>query len=546
MQNPKSPDAAARFSFHDGVPAYRRARMKFRLLLSLTIAGTPALADLPFAQDLLKKEPARAAEYLRALLEKTPDDLWLLYDAGVAEYAAKDFAKADETWQQLASSSLPDGLGEQVWLQIGNVCYRLVQPQIESQPDAAVARLEQSREAFRAALGFNKRSKTAAQNLAFVESELEKVYARLARQLVDEAKKDEWNFEKAVERLQAALSYAQQAQALNPKSEGREAEKNQIEKLLAQALDRRAEESEKTGDQRNPNSQWERQKAQEEFQKALEDFQQAQATSSEDERAKEGEKRVQEKMANLFDKAGRKEQQQARAEKRNDPQTATETFEKALESFQEALAHVPEHADAKAGEKEVKQELEQLHLDQGDRQAQRGEEQMKREPEQAAENLVGALEHFEQAKNFAPDDAKVPPRIEKMQAELAPLLTQLGQQEQKEGARAEGQNAPENAVAHLEKAETDFQKAQEMQPGNEPAKQGQQQVQDALARLRQQIAKRNSPPGKPQPGKPQEAKESLDSMLAKLKEQMKPMEVQARHHAGQKYDEERDKNLRNW
>ena len=251
-------------------------------------------------------------------------------------------------------------------------------------------------------------------------------------------------------------------------------------------------------------------------------------------------------MANLFDKAGRKEQQQARQEKKSDPQDAAEKFEKALENFQEALAHVPEHQDAQAGAKEVKAELEQLHLDQGDRQAQRGEQQMKREPEEAAENLLGALEHFEQAKGMAPKDPQIQPRIDKVEGELAPLLTQLGQQEQKQGAQAEQRNAPENAVAHLEKAEASFDKAQQLAPGNEPAKQGQQQVQAALSRLRQQLAQRNQPPGKPQPGKPQEAKESFESMLAKLKENQKPLEVQARHRAGQRYDEDRNKNLRNW
>ena len=520
--------------------------MKTRVFLALIAAASPACADVPFARELLQTDAAKAAEHLRELLAKDPGDPWLLYDAGVASYAAKDFAKADEAWQQLASTAMPDGLPEQVWTQIGNVSYRLVHPKIEAEPDAAVARLEQSREAFRVALAFNKKNQTAAQNLVLVEKELEKIYARLAKQLVADAKKDAGNYDKAIERLQAALTYAQQAQALNPTSPEREAEKKEIEKLLAEALDRKAEMHEKNADRRNPDNQWERQNAQEELQKALENFQQAEAVAPEDKTAKEGEKRVEEKMANLFDKAGRKEQQQARQEKKSDPQDAAEKFEKALENFQEALAHVPEHQDAQAGEKEVKAELEQLHLDQGDRQAQRGEQQMKREPEEAAENLLGALEHFEQAKGMAPKDPQIQPRIDKVEGELAPLLTQLGQQEQKQGEQAEQRNSPENAVAHLEKAETSFDKAQQLAPGNEPAKQGQQQVQAALSRLRQQMAQRNQPPGKPQPGKPQEAKESFESMLAKLKESQKPLEVQARHHAGQRYDEDRNKNLRNW
>jgi len=35
-------------------------------------------------------------------------------------------------------------------------------------------------------------------------------------------------------------------------------------------------------------------------------------------------------------------------------------------------------------------------------------------------------------------------------------------------------------------------------------------------------------------------------MLAKLKDELKDQDIQARHSKGQKYNEERDRNLRNW
>ena len=124
------------------------------------------------------------------MLATKPDDPWLIYNAAVAAYAAQDYARADEEWQRLAALPLPDDLREQVWLQIGNVSYRLVQPQIESEPDVVVPRLEQSREALRVALSANKKNKIAAQNLVFIEKELEKVYARLAQRLAQEARKE--------------------------------------------------------------------------------------------------------------------------------------------------------------------------------------------------------------------------------------------------------------------------------------------------------------------------------------------------------------------
>ena len=520
--------------------------MKTTTLALSLLAAAPAWAGLEQERELLKQDPAKAAAHFLEQLAQKPDDPWLLYNTAVSAYAAKDFTKADEVWQQLAATQMPDALREQVWLQIGNVSYRLVQPQIEKEPDTAVVRLEQSREAFRVALAFNKKNKAAADNLHFVEAELEKVYARLAKRLADEAKKEN-SVPKAVEKLEAALTYAQQAQALNPKDQQRQQEKQDIEKALANKLDQRAAQEEKTADQRNPDNAWDRKDAQERLQNALTDFQQAQALDKQDQAAKEGEKRVEDKLANLFDKAGRKDQQQAQQMAQNQPNQAVEKFEQALENFQEAQAIQPDHADAKAGEKEVRDQLEALHLDQGDQQAKQGEQQAQRNPEQAAENLLSALQNFEAAQALDPQNGEIKPRIDKVEAQLPELLTKLGQQQQKQGDQAEQRKQDENALANFEKAEASFGKAQDMAPSNEAAKQGQQQVQDALARLRQQMAQKAEQSQQPKNGQPQQPpQQSFESMLAKLKDDLKDRDVQARHSAGQKYNEERDRNLRNW
>jgi hypothetical protein len=74
-------------------------------------------------------------------------------------------------------------------------------------------------------------------------------------------------------------------------------------------------------------------------------------------------------------------------------------------------------------------------------------------------------------------------------------------------------------------------------------------VQAALARLRQQLAQKAEQQQQGKPQTPQQAKESQEtfqSMLARLKEDLKDREVNARHGQGQKYNEERDRNLRNW
>src|SRR5262245_26914502 len=253
----------------------------FPLIGFVSFVMVGAEAGLEQERGLMKTDPAAAASLLDEQLKQRPDDAWLIYNRGVAAYASKDFAKADELWQQLAATQMPDALREHVWTQIGNVAFRQVEPVIEKEPDTAVAKLEQSREAFRVAIAFNKKNETAARNLRLVEKRLEEIYARLAKRLVEEAKKENWA-PKAVETLQAALSYAEQAQALNPQNAERKEEKKSIEKALAERLDQRAAAEEKTADQRNQDNDWERRDAEQHLQNALTDFQQAQALHAED------------------------------------------------------------------------------------------------------------------------------------------------------------------------------------------------------------------------------------------------------------------------
>ena len=526
--------------------------MKATILASCLLPATAMLipaaawAGLEAERALLQRDPAQAAAQFQQQLAQKPNDPYLQYNAGVAAYAAKDYAKADELWQQLATMQMPEELRDQVWLQIGNVSYRLVQPQIESAPDGAVARLEQSREAFRVALSTNKKNQIAAKNLALVEKELEKLYARLAKRLADEGKKEN-SAPKAIEKLQAALTYAQQAETLSKKDPQRQEERKDIEKALAQKFDQRAANEEKTADQRNPENQWEQKDAREHYENALADFQQAESLAPQDPTAKDGEKRVQEKLANLLAKAGRQDQKQAEQLAKYEPERAVDKFEQALEKFQEAQAVQPDHADAKAGEQEVRQELEKLHLEQGDREAKQGEQQVKNDPTEAAQNLQSALAEFQAAQNLDPQNAEIQPRIDKVEALLPDLLTKLGQQEQQQGEKSEQQGNNEQAVENFQQAENNFAQAQQMQPGNKAAEQGQQQAEAALARLQAKMAQKAEPQSPPQNSKQQQqAQQSFQSMLAKFKDDQKDKDVQAQHHPGQKYNEERDKNLRNW
>src|SRR5688572_27969079 len=96
----------ARGNARERPPQTRRTDplMKSPMLPLLLGSALPALAGLEDARALLKSDPSKAAEMLRAELAKKPEDPWLIYNAGVAAYAAKEFSKADESWQQLAAT----------------------------------------------------------------------------------------------------------------------------------------------------------------------------------------------------------------------------------------------------------------------------------------------------------------------------------------------------------------------------------------------------------------------------------------------------------
>jgi len=507
-----------------------------------------AETPLDSARTLLREgQVAKAAEAVNVALGTKPGDPWLLYDTAVAAYAAKDYAKADEIWEQLAGTALPPGLIDHVWTQIGNVSYRLVQDQYSKEPDMAVSGLEQSREAFRVALSHDKKSKIAKENLALVEKELEKIYAQLAQRLVSEAKK-ETQLERSIEKLEAALNYQQSSDALAPKDAAHEQATKEIERMLAEKFDTKAAKSEEQASRADQNNEWQRQQAKEQLETALADFRQAETYDQQDQTARNGEQRVEQKLADLLDKAGRQKQQEARNEARYNPQAALDRYDTALQDFQQAQEMKPDHQDAREGEHEVKQEMEKIHLDQGDRQQLAAEQQAKHQPEQAAGQMLGALEHFEQARDLHPDSKEIQDRIDRVQQELPDLLMAMAKREQQEAAQAEPKS-PENAVAHLERAETALDKAEQADPKNQQAQAMQQQVQSDLARLRQQLAQQaeqKQQQQQQQQNQQPQNQQNFANMLAQVKATQEQKDVNVRHQPPRKYDPTSAAAFRNW
>ncbi len=531
----------------------------FALVLLLAAASAGA-ADLRQAREWMQQQqPAKAGEVLRELAGRQPEDPWLIYDAGVAAYAAKNYAQADKTWQELAARELPPKLRDKVWTQIGNVSYRFGEQTEAGTPDQALPQYEQSREAYRIVLAARPRDKMAAYNLRVVELKLARLHTALAQRLLKEAQNKP--LQQTIEKLEAALDHQRTAEELDPQNEQYKQDVQKTEQQLAQKFTEKAAQEEKKADNtlNNPSPpEWEVRQAVENLKTALTDFQEAKALDPQNQQAEQGEKRVEEKLANLLAKEGRQLQRQAQNQETGNPDAAVDNYEKALEKFDEALALVPQHQDAQAGEKEVKEALERLHEKEGDKLADQGHKEVPYRPDSAAEKLMNALEHYQEAQALNPDSQTLPPKIEALEKELPKLLVNLGKKEQQEAAKDEPKSL-DNAIAHLEKADTSYEMAQQLDQDNQEAQQGQEQVQKDLARLRelltqkaeaknQQQAQQQSQQQSKQPQQQQQQnQQNFQSLLSQVKDPEKQKQYdESRRGRTKKYDPEQNRIFKNW
>ena len=495
-----------------------------RLLLAATMllsVWTPLQQFGDARRWMEEGKPQRATEELEKMAALQPGDPWIIYNLGVAAYAAKDYRKADELWQKLAGMQLPQDLRDQVWFQIGNASYRIAEPAMKTEPDRSLAMLEQSREAFRIALSQNTEHPGASKNLGMVEQRLETLNADLATRLIAEARALA-NPEPAIEKLHAAQRYQQAAAALGPENPKYAAMELEIKELLADKYTVLATRLEERADRRvreQPDDAKERATARGEYERALADLQRAVAAHAKHAPAMEATPRVRGKLADLLAGNGRRSQREGNqlVEEKKAPE-ALGKYETALKSFDEALAISKDHKDALAGRAEVRKAMEELHLATGDRHLALGENQAKKDPGPASENLLKALDHFQQALGLNPANEGTKQRIERVNVLLPDVLAAFGKEDQKSAVEAEPESIPD-AISYLERAEGTYTRALEIDPNHAPSKKGLEEVRAELERLRKKLP----PPEKeksPQP-RARNARENLSSMLKKLRSQKK-------------------------
>lgn len=527
--------------------------MKSQIFIVLLLSVAAVMGDLKLAKELMKlNQPVKAGEVLRQLHVMRPTDPWVAYNSAVASYAAKEYLAADIIWQGLAATPLPNKLRDQVWIQVGNVSFRLGEQVEISAPDQALTRWEQSREAYRVSLAAKPRDKVVANNLYVVEQRLAKLHARLAKRLAKESQEEREN-QKAIEKLEAALDHQRTANSLAPKDEEIATDRKKMERVLADKYTKKASVEEKRADESldkknlDPWAQkWQWDEAAKNLNDALTDFAQAKSLDAENKDAAEGDPRVQEKLAKLAAQQGAAHHKEGNRIAEQNPESAIDKLEQALDKFDESLNYKNDQPETQQEQASTKQDLEKLLEKQGDKLAQQGEQHVQHQPAHAAEEKMAALQHYQEAQALNPDNLGLQPKIDALEKSLPDLLNALGEREQQQAAQSESEST-EKAVAHLERAASAYQLAQEITPSNQKAQQGAEQVKGKLAQLRALLASQNAPkaesPSQPkdQPGP------GFEQMLAKVKSDDKQRQYeQSRRNQTQKYTPEQNRLFKTW
>ncbi|MBM3878894.1 MAG: hypothetical protein FJ387_04135 [Verrucomicrobia bacterium] len=428
---------------------------------------------------------------------------WDRYNDGVRAYAAGDFARAFQRWQDLALESLPRRLQAPVWFQLGNAQFRLGEPLEARAPEEAAELWRRSCSAFRAVLGGAPRRVDAQHNLALVERRLARLTHRLGLELWQQAGLRP--LDPAIDLLRTANERFVESQALAPLDRQIRTDRERGEVALREKLLERATQAETKGDEEvRRNNPWADAEAESQYRAALADLGEASRTPTalaaatpgaqtaptpaEDPTLSEAQVRVNCKLAELLTRLGQREQQAAEAQVLSNPDEALERFETALGHFAQAQQVQPGHEPAQRGEREVRAALEQLHVREGTRQLDRGRRALAQQSPQAAPALIQALGSFTAAQSLNPHNLEARQGADEARRLLPAALVLAAQSEVRAGDRAEPHWATE-ALQHYQEAETAFRRALDLAPDEAQAQQGLRELEPRLARARERVAR---------------------------------------------------------
>lgn len=470
---------------HLGHPVRHRA---FGVAISIAVSTlAPAVGAQP-------QEPSRAAdrlvragratealELLRDEILKSPDDPRLLYNYGLAAYAAGNYGIARTAWKQV-SEGRDRPLAARSLFQLGNIEFKEGAAAKNLGHDTRIAQLERAREfyllakASRAGAANEHNLRVATSELVGLRLAMAKDRVTYAERIVARDRRSTGELRACTERLEEAIRHLESLLAIEPDHAEARALLDRARALLAQIrllLARAAKEEfdtrmakatpqspEKTpiGDEKRERDM-DRQAA-DLAKKAAEvvgHYDRALDTPKPDPAAQKERAEVQGAASKMLsDNAERHIQS---ADKRPKPSQQIDQLEQARSKLTGALEFTPESRPVQEKRAEVERRIESL----AQQQAREVLEQAEKEkmPQKLLPPLTEARQDLSVAAEIDPEDAETKRLQKEVDAKLAQAHEARGDEELV-ASKESAEKTPAQAIAHAEQAAGDYGRAERL------------------------------------------------------------------------------------
>lgn len=472
--------------------------MKITLPLFLCLAAltTFAAVDIePFEQLIAQGKPDEAVALLAKELERHPNNPKLLYNYGVATYAAGKYDEALLAFDKVESSR-NGALVEKARKQKGNAEFHLGMKVKSNNLDETVDRWKTSLGHYKMALKNSPDDLLAKNNHDIVEKLLMEILLKAAEKHLEQAHQQWVKGETKIEELRKAMEKFQEAKHVDEKNEQAQKGEKQAREELAQEL---AKEGEKKAQKPDQVSEW----RVKEMQKGVNQLEDANRLVPENKPIEQKMEQAKQNLADALTQLAKDQLEQGKDS--NWEREKFDKFEKAMDNAEKALEQKPEHQEAQKTLEEAKQELANAHEEKGDKEMREAEHAPL---QRAANKLENALEQFKEAEQLKPQDPTLMAKAQKAQSKLEDTLQKLADKMM----QPQQNETLDDKANRLETAEQALQDLEQLNPSEKT----EQQLADAqrqLQEVRQEIAAlaKNQPGQQPQqpqqePVRPQTAR----------------------------------------
>lgn len=469
------------------------------LPLSPAIAAEGDAAPKPSAShrlDMAELQPlvsggkaADALQQLEAALEKDPDNARLLYNHGIAAYAAGRLEDALVSFDRAETA----GRGKIATLakfQKGNAEFRLGDSARRSNLDETIARWKQSLDNYKDALKDKPDDQRSMENYRFVRGRLLNLLIEDARKHQQKSKDPVNSTSQKIENLRNAFEKFTDAKQIDPESKDAAQGEQETREQLAKEL---AKEGKRLADQPLRQRFNPREPALPDFEtKPLEE---GVGMLEDADRLTPKDPQIQKDLAEAKQKLADADVQRAQRYMELEERTPWTREKLAVlrmgrELTEKALDQVPNYKPAEQTRDEINKRLAQIHEEEADALREQAP-QMNLEQQTMA--LSQALDHLQQANELQPNQPQLPPKIQDTQEKLANSLEKLADRLMQ---NPKFQESMEQQMARLEGADQALNELMGLKPSPE-TQQKSEQVGEQLDGLRQKAAEKGQKPGEP-------------------------------------------------